>query len=252
MAGFLYFVEGFKNVPTPLDLAGLQLGHLGPVASGVPCESGPNGMRGMTLAVPQSELGPDGAEPKVGYYKDSQVWRQWGEYWIGYESQSPPGPGDLVRRELPGEGRGWPVKMGDGQEYVVPSVTFLPDRLSINPDGTLRREVKDQFKDLADLTERLRNEYLWKNRPEGEEAGGDAGGTGQSELEPLTELEQLRLGGGFLGLYYRIGDAEAEMLELWDDDSMREALRAILDIPGYLAMMDKKKEDAAGTGSEGL
>lgn len=82
----------------------------------------PDGSNGQLLALAQ---GPEGNQARSGFDNDAQQWLKVksrehdGSKWFGWWKDAPPAPPDLARGE-PGDG--WPVKLGDGREWIIPVV----------------------------------------------------------------------------------------------------------------------------------
>jgi len=234
MAGFLYYFGDMVNAPTEKLLKEMKLDHLAGVnfsQVGYP-GSGQMAVAGVICAAAQSSLCPGGTEPKVGYYPENQIWEKASErWWIGWEKENPPGPADLAKIE-----RRWghEVKMGDGGVWAVPPERYLPDQLVLNDNDEVDRVPMAQFDGVKKLTMKLRSDFC-----------GQIKAQAQGEEWPppeMTEAEQLRAGNFFLGLNYRVGRVEANVLKLWNDQSLRKALEAILDWPGIVAMIKEKND----------
>ena len=114
------------------SLAGVQASHVkrvladaGPLFRG--CLAGPNGEPGVVCMAPEAEPAAtvesqegddDGIQvaavaTELGFFPDRQTWVDCGEFWLGWETENPPGPDDLLRpRPVGGEG----VALGDGRD----------------------------------------------------------------------------------------------------------------------------------------
>ncbi len=245
MSGFLYFFTGpkVKNAPDFKRLKELQLDHLVGVAVSQAGWAGNEVMLGpgVICAIADSELSDGGCEPRVGYYPDTQEWRKGGDgWWIGWEKDNPSGAVDLARLELRW---GHKVQMGNGEVFVVPPERYLPDRLELNENDECDRVPLDEFVGIRKLTVKLRADFytqigkLARKEEEKEEKEK------VNLIPPMTEGEQLKTGNFFLGLNYRIGRVEANVLELWNDQSLREALEAVLDWPTEVKMIKEMMKD---------
>jgi hypothetical protein len=145
MAGFLYY---FPDAPKPLT-SRETAGHitecgLEPIFRDgswprVEVNAGPDNMKGQIVAI---DPGPKGKAPACGYYPNDQEWREvkrvgYSTYWIGWMRDARPGPDDLAR---PRQLRGWPVRLADGNQWMVPVVypserATLPVGFHPNGDG---------------------------------------------------------------------------------------------------------------------
>jgi len=211
LAGFIYFVPNFAK-PTVASWADLpkacELSHL----DGSPTSragNGPGGAYGLFVAVPDSI--------DVEYRPDDQEWREIrsaelgsesGEvqpgvvtHWIGWMKAATPGPDDLQRERLV---EGHPVKLGDGNDWIIPVAgplgSKLPSTFAAGPGRTLRMQVRQQYRELFAESEkwftliRYGGNYTW--------------------LEAFNYAVQL------LAVNYRIGFFEACFLDLIATDNI--------------------------------
>jgi len=145
-------------------------------------------------------------------------------------------PEELKRRRMID---GHLVRMGDERKWLIPMArkfpagTALPMTLRLR-DGVLEGEVLKEFADFSAVGERL-FEFLYLNvKGDGEVAYPDAA---------ISWVESFEMIVGALGINYRVEIAEANLLGLVRDDRMREALGAIVDEPGALEHVKKKRSD---------
>lgn len=158
MSAFLYFFpDAPRAIAKPADLP--PECNLGPIIGdakfgyGAVRSSGPEGTSGFMIAVRPSD---EGKAAGCGYYPDDQVWAKVRgadgkvTHWIGYEKANPPGPADLQRPEMVD---GYPVKLADKREWVIPCVhvplTTLPKVFGLSPDGESILAVTSGYEDLC-------------------------------------------------------------------------------------------------------
>jgi hypothetical protein len=126
--GFVYFVPGVHGggvTRETLAEHGIEYAIEGQPES-TDVTGGPGGGNGAVVA--DSRTPVEGR----GYYADRQTWRQipGSEAWVGWETDSPPEPDDLVRHKvLPGH----EVTLGDGNPWQIPIARALVD----NEKGSL-------------------------------------------------------------------------------------------------------------------
>jgi hypothetical protein len=260
MAGFLYYIpDGTREKVT---LAALREAGLGYAFERNPTPAmvsrGPDGRAGCVLADPQRV--PAG---EIGYYPDRQTWRQAAGYWVGMLSSSPPGPKDLARVKMLAD-RAWPVQLADDREWLIPVARAiheeesgrlihypsLPHCVGVNEDGRWAvRGVKPAFRKLWDVAVRY-----WDSRwgAQTVSAGTDESGEARAE-DPADENgdgARLSVAFDFVGLFdaallalatnYRVGPHEVDLLGLFDTDSARRIMDAVVDWP-FLEEWFKKK-----------
>ncbi len=140
MAGYFIYLPG-RNQQSPDHLSAVGLAEL--QTDDKPSQHqigiGPDGGSGTLLWWERPDR-IDRVPIRKCYDAETQTWhkRRRGAVWYGWEIDNPPGPLCVERRTpLPG----FPVVLGDGYEWIVPSVQQLPAVLGIDDDGKLTREV---------------------------------------------------------------------------------------------------------------
>lgn len=235
MAGFLYFIPKFEGKPSDIELREMGLSHLtGAQLSYCACKVGPAGQPGVTFAIDAPE---PATRPVVHYKIETQKWEVGDEekYWVGYEKESTPTAVDLARsKQLSGHR----VEMANGDTYLVPAERFLPDRLELDADGCMQRIPKEEFLPMKDLAHRQWADWVEQ---------GTATEEKRTPAEPTMKFaEQLRMVNGFLGINYYVSRVEVNILSIWDDQTLIESIKAILDLPAWRKIMeqtDKKKAE---------
>jgi len=234
MAGFLYCFMGLKNAPTGDQLAAMKMDYLAGATFSQSAYLGREKIpgTGVICAVAQSDLAAGGSEPRVGYYPEKQRWEKIDEQlWIGWETNNPPGPADLVRRQVLD---GHIVTLGDGHPWLIPCERYLPKTMVVNAKGEVTRVPLERFAPVRDLSELLREDFYTAlaEQAEGKEAPSPK----------MTGAQQVKMATFFLGLNYRVGWMEANCLLLWNDETLRESLQAVLDVPSMWKIVAAQKE----------
>lgn len=160
MAGFLYLFPGCNGRPSNEAIKAADLTFLldgEPTLSVVRCLNGPQGTAGAIVAI-------DKHAPKVGYYPDQQEWVMVTDaegkttHWLGWDKEHPPEPEDLVNCDIP---EGTPVRMGDGNYWVIPLVrplmenaaSTLPYVMTMDAKGDVFLESLPEHRPLVEEAE---------------------------------------------------------------------------------------------------
>jgi len=210
---------------------------------------GPGGHSGCLLvACPGAGRDPG---PRAHYAPDLQEWREvqkgeggrekgdGGGLWIGLDRDLPPAPADLERRRvLPG----YEVTLA-GQSWTVPVIrdpqggTGLPRDWTVAGDQVLET-VKPGYR------------AAWEHAAETVALYFDP-----AAAAALPRLRAVELCIEALGVNYRVGVHEQNLLGLVDSENWLSVLAAAADVPGYLdlyrAAQQKKTELNANTNSPG-
>lgn len=258
MSQFLYFLPGSRKSPVPKTLKDAGLGHIADEVKGhIQVTGGPDGTDGIVFTVQLKGAEYGGEKPStIGYYKDNQTWISCnnGLFWLGWETETPPQPVDLVRvPQLEGHG----MKLGDGNEWHVPvarhfvSGTPLPKSLILGTNGEVVEEIMTEFiqysKRGEDIFHDLCIEADWEEW--GEEVGMD-----QDKGKRLsTYKQQMEAISSGLGLNYQMSIWEMSALKLVTTRNIRLVLFVIIDFPNhqdeFMAAMEnpqkKKKKGKA-------
>ena len=235
-------VQGDRLVPGLLARYGLAqvLDGLGSVEQAT-CRqemtaAGPGGASGTMLSLLTAGKPP----LRFGHYPQFQRWqkvRSEPELWIGVDTEHPPGPADLARPTLLD---GYPVRLADGQEYVVPIIrspdpavgTHLPRDVYQDADGQWQIEVARKYETVWEESGRFWDFYVG------------------NESMPLVELIGYAI--RFLGVNYRYGPQEHAVLRLVQSgpEGTGKLLEAVFDWPHVESMLSaqKKSESPTATG----
>ena len=128
--------------------------------------------------------------------------------------------------------------MANDDTYLIPAERFLPDRLELDDEGNVQRIPKKEFLPMKELSQRQWTDWVEQ---------GAAADEKRTPNEPTMKYpEQLRMANMFVGVNYRISRIEANILAIWDDQTLIESIKAILDLPAWREIMeqtDKKKAE---------
>lgn len=245
MAGCLYYIPRFdRQIPfEEIRKAGLAYA-LDEKATACTVSNGPGGGgSGVVLAVGLF------SGHRIGYFEAKQTWRRIPKSaaWVGFYTDAPPVPDDLVRDQpLPGG----IVTLGDGNEWSVPiaransvtdgqlsSAIALPSRVTIDDDGAWRNDgIVPRYAEL------------W----------AAADGFWAAFVVPMAETDdQPELDGtvaydwalSALQANYRVGKAEVAMLGLFDDVNVARILRILIDWDTIVQWQKKNDADDASDGT---
>lgn len=180
-----------------------------------PVSSGPEGS-GIIVAV-----GAQIAE----YAPERQKWEKHAHFWLGMETELPPGPMDMVREF---GFAGYEVLLGDDALWRVPllrrwnrelcqHVSALPKCMR-SVDGQIRETVNPKYEIHDEIAEQIWNSFL---------------------VEEALTLEQLFTKcAALLAINYRVGPEELSLLGLLDEPIALKMLGLSIDLPGITAHRD--------------
>jgi hypothetical protein len=194
--------------------------------------------------VRQASPGPGGAGGlvisagggRVLYKEPEQVWRKGpdGKWWVGHWKTARPGPEQLARPRICD---GTPVKLRDGNEWIVPRcfcrlpnrIESLPKVLDVGDDGVtpLARVADSHHAIWAEA-------YAWWQVM-----------TGQMPADAFPMQRRFAFAAAALGVNYRVGLVEAfGLLELFSDEDLEAVLNATIDLDELLAWYQTQEQDA--------
>ena len=233
MAGFLYFAAGRPRVDQawleahgpahafePDDLGRISQAEVG---------QGPGDQRGVLFARTAGEPQPMGYAPGV------QKWAKAvsGGWWVGCETDAPPTPADLEHSEIID---GHVVRMGDGQQWLVPVArlfsggTALPQAIVLGPNGEKVLRALPAYAAIARHAERVAQDVHigigLRERPK--------------DYEPMSLLDGWDICVAALALNYRIGPDEASLLEILTTPVVPQVLGALVDVPTLMAVAQQR------------
>lgn len=237
---FIYFLPGLTEKPSPEQLASAGLDAVlgdAPLAhTPISQARGPSGGPGMVLAV---------AGKRSPLYKaDRQEWRDFGKFHLGWWTDAVPRPEELQREDmLPGHR----VKLGDGNEWLVPCVNLLPIEMTWSADqgwGGRQQSVHHWLLELRDTWLQTLIEAVRPEQPECEvesEKEPEALAGDEVALSMVNAAEQATR---VLAVNYHVGPAELISLHALTSRTVADVLNHLCDLPGL-----KKKMGTGGSSS---
>lgn len=239
MAGLIYYVgsgdSGGSKLP-PLGTLGLAAVFTGRGLEQRGTEAGPAGAG--TVFRPQRA---DADEPLLGCWPASdpdparaQTWEDTGKgYWLGHWPAAPPMPADLVRPDLID---GHPVRLGDGNDWLIPVARVfpagsrLPMRLTLGPDGW-EGAVLPAY---ADLSRRAGEFWEFLLAAEG---------------DSIALARWIPLAVDALAVNYHLNDRGASHLGILTNQNILTILGALVDTPSLVKHRESmEKKTAPGCG----
>ncbi len=96
--------------------------------------------------------------PMPAFYPDKQEWKccNGGKLWIGWTTDAPPRPEDLIRAE-PTDGT--LVRLADGHDWLVPRLKFFPWIWEWSTNGEKEQVYARQYRKLVDDTQAAYDDY---------------------------------------------------------------------------------------------
>lgn len=151
------YIPKAANVATSLEAVGLA--HFVGNAESVREPVGPDSQGGAVFAWWTG--GP--ASRQIGYRPDEQTWHKsaCGRYWSGMWKAHPVMPSELVIAHNAGQR----IRLGDGNEWLVPALGMAERELTIGGDGTPVFRSPKRFDELVAMrlrwVERLIEQQTW-------------------------------------------------------------------------------------------
>ena len=242
MGGFNYFFAGV-NAPTAEQIAALGLMETvlqGERAPANNVSKGPEGRSGWCLP-------GNGGQVERFFHADRQTWVETGlatagieSVWIGWENATgKPGPADLRREK---QLTGHLVEMGDGREWLIPVARRVTGEPAL--PQRVRYSVKSRKFEATAIVEAYA--ALWEASREPYEMMRFLTKQRAEEVEiPMHEACAIALLA--LNTNYRIGAIEADVLGLFDTESVQVALLALCDFPALVtALREQQKKTGSG------
>jgi hypothetical protein len=238
---FLYFIPGKRTTDINTSgnfrrsLEGVGLKYLGLTSPAevllTECTLPAAGKSGVLLA-----RKINGTDPAVSTLEAGQVWIDAGGYWVGCDPESPPSPPDVARQTIC---HGYAIDDQAGRKWTIPvarspidgNVSLPADFVFDLQSGTAKATTKTEFDWLWELTGLLHEHWH-----------------GPAQMTPAAlAAASIQI----LGVNYRIGPAEANLLQrigcpLIDNSTAQLITLYCLDNP--LLEEQKKKEPTPGSG----
>jgi hypothetical protein len=177
---------------------------------------------------------PGGDLPKrLGYYPDEQTWHQISEgLWIGTMNDSPPTESDLRRKKQHG---GYSIELANGERFNIPVIrrpdgsTELPTDMYWDANGAIVEPIKAAYRKYWDETEVVAEWFFAK-----EQFGGESFNKGKALLLAVDAV----------GINYRFGKNEQNVLRFIDKENYLSVLMSTIDGPLAVELGEKKSADA--------
>lgn len=239
---FLYYIPGKKyDDVQPSDLAA------NPVLAGPFFDliHSPKMFKANRVGVTVENRGPDNGagcivsvQPQVDrnlntphYNANTQTWRKFGEQWIGWQEDMKPGPESLRR---PKQIDGYEVELGDGKIWIAPTVRpfhetqatlgcSLPMMLGIDESREHTARVVERFRDIWETTVRIADIFY----------------NGEQYAQFAFFDDAVKC----LALNYRIGNAEATILELLNTELVETVCGASVDGPLVEKFLEARRSE---------
>jgi hypothetical protein len=245
MSAFLYFIPNRQAGLSAEELRKAGLGHAldGPVHQQHVEAGGPGGSGGVVAADAEH------CEPgRVRYIPAEQDWVETAIGWIGRWKGMAIGPADLMR---PKPLDGHFVELADGRKWLCPIArshvledggirwrhTF-PQTVSLGEDRKWRPgDVVSRFRRLWDLSL-----AWWDVRADAASTTAEVGETVRFDFDGLHASAA-----ECLAANYRIGAEEISLLGLFDSDSARKILDALIDLPTVVKLTEEMEKKTAST-----
>ena len=190
----------------------------------------------------------DGKKPaRTGYYPDQQEWQEFVEgehsYWACIDRDMPPTPEDLVRKN-PLEADAYPVRLR-GHKWLIPVIrdpnggTGLPYDWLVGPDGEVAEQVQRRHHRLWTEWAGVVDLFFDPARP-------------QANVFQIAPAEAVKRCLQLLGLRYRVGRAEQNLMHLVDSGNFFSILAAGVNLWAFwdTYMEAQKHEDAKKNGDD--
>lgn len=243
MGAFIYYLSRQdRHVELPqLQAAGIGYAIEEPGFTIAPVRTGPDGHGGVVIGDPKRL-----ADAKIRYKPADQDWRQAPgseTVWVGmYRADDRPRPADLLRlRPLSGH----EVQLGDGRSWLVPVARgaldqdgeigwymALPEFTDVDEDGRWKPAgVVPEHEELWQIAMR------WWDAVTSQEAKS----LGPDRFEVTFDFDGINDAAlRVLQANYRIGKTEVAMLRLFNTQSVRSIMDALIDWPVLEKLLKKK------------
>jgi len=194
---------------------------------------GPGDQSGVILAYqsPETDL-----PRRIGYYPKEQWWEQVGELlWVGIDTAEPPTPEDLRRKV---QHNGYRHTLA-GAEWLIPVIrrpdksTELPCSLKWDAAGNVITPIKQEYRGYWEASAEICKWFFADDDDEGDKP------------KHVRQAEALDFAVRALGLNYRFGRSEQNLLEPIDAGNVMEILALTVDLPSVLSAKKKGGEVAA-------
>lgn len=243
MAHYLIFIPGVSHCD-PNCLRDVGLGGLLRDDENAPemvqCDRGPSGEKGSLLTW---RSGDPNHDPKMLIH-DRQSWiaapaiddLPAERFWIGTDLDNPVQPRDLLRSHA---FTGATVTMADGNSWMMPTMSRLPNRYKLQDGGEITKAIKEEYQHFYEMGMRVVSE-LMQQFSEIEMVRDRIEGIEEHSI-PVEAKDGMKLVASALALNYRVTWELAFMLELLDESSGAMALMAFCELPEIRQSIVQKK-----------
>lgn len=175
---------------------------------------------------------PSGAVPRrVGYYPAEQAWHQVDDgLWIGLDTDDAPRPEEMARRK---QFSGYRPELGDGQEWLVPIIrrpdgsTELPTDMFWDAAGAVQEPIKERYRAYWDETAEVADWFFV-----------------EGASDQFDKARAFSLAVRAIGLNYRFGRAEQNLLRVVDAGTYLTVLGCTVDIIKANAVQEAQKKSS--------
>ena len=248
MAYYSIFIPGASAADKHLESVGLGDLERSRSWDWIEAPRGPDGLQGVVGTVFGSA---SGQEPIRGIDLAKQKWVRGaadpvkeiaaGAWWYGSEPDRPPVPADLINQKVL---RGSDVTLRDGNAWHIPEALQLPMRVGRDIEtGEIRRKYATEYEAFCEASEN------WVQTMFDALYGLEVEQNNNPNKPPGEVQMQFELSNPYLyccmalSLNYRVMDPIVgdEYLDLFDDASMANIVRATIAFPDILTVIEKKK-----------
>ena len=248
MSGFLYFIEGTKAAPSEiLEAAGLSHALDEGQVTTRETTKGPSGHAGIILA----HAGMPARDIK--YSPPSQTWTpienaaEAPAAYIGYATNDPPGPEDLLRDTAILDGYAIEMESAGGiARWFIPRARIYTEDVNggtiDGPDSDLPQAIAIVGGEIvAKPLPRYRQACLDAERIWAAVMAANDDGP-EKDAVVLTAIEEAQLAIRILGINYRLGIPEANALGVITTTTKGNIIQCFVDFPGYAKVQIERAE----------
>lgn len=200
---------------------------------------GPDGRDGMAFAW-RRENEPIGMDLNTVWTpapKEPDRGLEAGRYFLGVRPADPPQPKDLIRRRpIPGH----KMTLADGFTWLIPTLGTFPSNLSIDAEGNVVEEVKEQYRAYVAQGMVMIGDLFGKMDEVIDRMAIAEEDRGQYAMQ-VTMVDGLRFIVAALAVNYRVNFEIAMMLQLLDQRSAAETIIRICELGDIAQVVGQKK-----------
>jgi hypothetical protein len=191
--------------------------------------NGPSGGGGIVFFWPPDVAGPRNGQTWHAAKPDPAPARKLPakRFWFSVDGATP----ETLARDAAVQLPGYPVQLGDGREWIVPNAMLLPARWALTDSGQTERLP---IRRVEKVHQRMTVALSWIER----QFTGQTDGTDWDTV--IAYVADL------LSINYRVDREICLALELFDDLTLRNALRMSVDLEKLQAILRDLKKNNAG------